>query len=141
MSCALELLDAALGRADTYEALIAETAPAETMPASASGTAAPMPIGYICFGATPMTAATFDVYWIVVAPEAQGQGIGRALMAETERALAARGAETIRIETSSLEGQGGAVRFYERAGYARVGFIEAFYRPGDDLITLAKRLA
>ena len=129
ITCALELLDAALGRADTYESLIVED--------DAAGV--PAPLGYVCFGATPMTEATFDVYWIVVAPRARGQGLGRALLAETERVLADRGAHTIRIETSSLEGQGGAVRFYERAGYVRVGFIEAFYRPGDDLITLAKR--
>jgi ribosomal protein S18 acetylase RimI-like enzyme len=127
ISCALELLDAALGRADTYESLIVEDAAAT-------------PLGYVCFGATPMTEATFDVYWIVVAAQARGQGLGKALLAETERMLAERGARTLRIETSSLEGQGGAVRFYERAGYARVGFIEAFYREGDDLITLAKRL-
>lgn len=124
-SCALELLDAAVGRADTYEALIVED---------------PLPVAYICFGATPMTAATFDVYWIVVGTASQGRGVGRALMAETEKVLTARGACTIRIETSSLEGQGGAVRFYERAGYTRVGLIEDFYRPGDHLVTLAKRL-
>lgn len=125
ISCALELLDAALGRADTYEALIVDD---------------PTPIGYVCFGATPMTESTFDVYWIAVAEQARGRGVGRALLAETERRLAERGARTIRIETSSLEGQGGAVRFYESTGYERVGFIEGFYRPGDDLITLAKRL-
>jgi ribosomal protein S18 acetylase RimI-like enzyme len=120
------LVDAALGRADTYEALVVE---------------GPGLIGYLCFGATPMTLGTFDIYWIVVAPEAQGRGMGSALLAETERQLAARGARTIRIETSSLEGEGGATRFYERAGYKRVGLIEEFYRPGDDLITLAKRIA
>lgn len=125
ISCALELLDAALARTDSYEALILED---------------PAPLAYVCFGATPMTEATFDVYWIVVAPHAQGRGLGRALMVETERLLAARGAWTIRIETSSLEGEGGAVRFYERAGFARVGLIPDFYRPGDDLVTLAKRL-
>jgi ribosomal protein S18 acetylase RimI-like enzyme len=125
IACALELLDAALGRADTYEALIAVD---------------PDPIGYVCFGATPMTEATFDVYWIVVAEQARGRGVGRGLLAETERQLTTRGAQTIRIETSSLEGQGGAVRFYESTGYRRVGLIEDFYRPGDDLITLAKRL-
>jgi ribosomal protein S18 acetylase RimI-like enzyme len=125
VSCALELLDAALGRADTYEALIAEEGD---------------PIGYVCFGATPMTQATFDVYWIVVAPQAQGRGVGRGLLAHVESALADRGAHTIRIETSSLEGEGGAVRFYERSGYARVGLIENFYRLGDDLVTLTKRL-
>jgi ribosomal protein S18 acetylase RimI-like enzyme len=120
------LLDAALTRADSYESLIVED---------------PGLVGYVCFGATPMTEATFDVYWIVVAERARGRGVGRALLAETERQLSMRGAHTIRIETSSLEGQGGAVRFYESTGYARVGFIEGFYRPGDDLITLAKRPA
>src|ERR1041384_2483604 len=79
ISCALELLDAALGRADTYESLIVEDAAAT-------------PLGYVCFGATPMTEATFDVYWIVVAAQARGQGLGKALLAETERMLAKRGA-------------------------------------------------
>src|ERR1044071_1126649 len=45
ISCALELLDAALGRADSYESLIVED---DTAPAAA-------PLGYVCFGATPMT--------------------------------------------------------------------------------------
>ena len=98
-------------------------------------------LGYVCFGATPMTATTYDVYWIVVDAAARGQGIGRALLGEAERQLAARGARTIRIETSSLEGEGGAVRFYERAGYRRVGLMEGFYRPGDGLVSLAKTLA
>jgi ribosomal protein S18 acetylase RimI-like enzyme len=127
VSCALELLAAAVARSDTYEALIAVDE-------------GDRPRGYVCFGATPMTAATYDVYWIAVDPAVQGQGIGRALLAEVEGQLAVRGAAIVRIETSSLEGQGGALRFYERAGYGRVGFIEGFYRPGDDLVTLAKRL-
>ena len=137
MSCALELLAAALGRADTYEALIAVAGDDDAGDAAGPETV----LGYVCFGATPMTATTYDVYWIVVDAAARGRGIGRALIDETERQVAARGARTIRIETSSLEGEGGAVRFYERAGYQRVGLIEGFYRPGDDLVTLAKRLA
>jgi len=137
VSCALELLAAALGRADTYEALIAVAGDDDAGDAAGPETV----LGYVCFGATPMTATTYDVYWIVVDAAARGRGIGRALIDETERQVAARGARTIRIETSSLEGEGGAVRFYERAGYQRVGLIEGFYRPGDDLVTLAKRLA
>ena len=130
ITCALELLDAALGRADTYESLIVED--------DAAGV--PAPLGYVCFGATPMTEATFDVYWIVVAPRARGRGLGRALLAETERVLADRGAHTIRIETSSLEGQGGARRFYEKTGFRLAGAIPDFYRKGDDLLVFAKEL-
>jgi ribosomal protein S18 acetylase RimI-like enzyme len=98
------------------------------------------PIGYICFGATPMTEATYDVYWLAIRPDHQGRGVGGRLLAETERVLGERGARIIRVETSSLEGQGGALRFYRRAEYQQVGLIEGFYRPGDDLVTLAKRL-
>jgi ribosomal protein S18 acetylase RimI-like enzyme len=128
ISCALELLAAALEQTDSYEALITED------PTTGA------PIGYACFGATPMTASTFDLYWIAVATAAQGRGVGRQLLAEVESRLAARGCLTLRIETSSLEGEGGAARFYERAGFERVGRIDDFYRPGDHLITFAKRL-
>jgi GNAT superfamily N-acetyltransferase len=99
------------------------------------------PIAYGCFGATPMTDATYDLYWLITSAEHRGQGLGAALLASIEDQLRIRGARTMRIETSSLEGQGGARRFYRRAGYDEVGLIRDFYRPGDDLVTLTKRLA
>jgi ribosomal protein S18 acetylase RimI-like enzyme len=131
VSCAIELLEAALARAEgnTYESLVV------------TNDADDRPCGYVCFGATPMTEAAFDVYWIVVAAEVRGQGVGRALLDATESHLRGRGARLVRVETSSLEGQGGAARFYDRAGYRRSGTIEDFYRPGDDLITFTKKLA
>ena len=36
--------------------------------------------GYICYGPTPMTEGTWDIYWMAVAPERQGQGIGSRLI-------------------------------------------------------------
>ena len=36
--------------------------------------------GYVCYGDTPLTEATWDLYWIVVARDKQGYGIGRILM-------------------------------------------------------------
>jgi len=33
-------------------------------------------LGYACFGKTPMTDATYDLYWLVVAEAARGRGIG-----------------------------------------------------------------
>lgn len=141
IACAMELVDAALGKAEsnTYEILVA----AEDAPANAQGPARPLGgtvIGYVCFGATPMTEATFDLYWIVVAPEGRGRGTGGTLLRATEQHLTERGVVTLRIETSSQEGQGGAARFYRRHGYEQVGHIADFYRSGDDLLTFAKRL-
>jgi ribosomal protein S18 acetylase RimI-like enzyme len=138
VSCAIELLDGALARAEgnTYEALVAHLGQAgesEAVPGD------PL-VGYACFGATPMTEGTFDLYWLVVAEEARGRGMGRALLTAVEDDLRGRGARLLRIETSSLEGQGGAARFYAQTGYRQVGLVADFYRPGDDLITFAKVL-
>lgn len=98
------------------------------------------PLGYVCFGQTPMTESTFDLYWLVVDAAERGRGIGRALVAGFEAHLRARGGRRVRVETSSLEGQGGAARFYDRAGYARAGVIADFYRAGDDLLIFSKEL-
>ncbi|MBN1796652.1 MAG: GNAT family N-acetyltransferase, partial [Sedimentisphaerales bacterium] len=36
-------------------------------------------IGWICYGPTPCTLGTFDIYWIAVEPQFQRDGIGTAL--------------------------------------------------------------
>jgi ribosomal protein S18 acetylase RimI-like enzyme len=137
VSCAIELLDAALAQAEgnTYEVLVAAEDDGDG-PASLGH-----PLGYVCFGHTPMTEATFDLYWLVVSARVRGRGIGRALVAALEEHLRTRGALTLRVETSSLEGQGGAVRFYESTGFARAGIVPDFYRRGDDLVTFTKTLS
>ncbi len=129
VACALELLDAVLSASEgnTYEALVGVDE-------------RDVPRAYACFGKTPMTEATFDLYWMVTAAAERGRGLGKWLLAALEQTLRDRGAVTVRIETSSLEGNGGARRFYESCGYRLVGIIADFYRPGDDLVTLVKRL-
>ena len=97
-------------------------------------------LGYACFGATPMTEASFDLYWLVVAADARGGGIGAKLCAAVGEHLKQRGGRLIRVETSSLEGQGGARRFYEKTGFGLAGAIPDFYREGDDLLLFAKVL-
>jgi ribosomal protein S18 acetylase RimI-like enzyme len=97
-------------------------------------------LGYACFGATPMTAAAYDLYWLVVAQAARGAGIGAALVDAVAAELKQRGGHVIRVETSSLEGQGGARRFYEKTGFKLAGAIADFYRDGDDLLVFARVL-
>jgi ribosomal protein S18 acetylase RimI-like enzyme len=130
----MELVDEALGKADTtYEVLVAVDDRDPLAPTDQVR-------GYVCFGATPMTEATFDLYWIVVDAAARGRGVGSLLLGATETELRRRDVRTLRIETSSLEGQGGAAAFYRRNAYEQVGQIDDFYRAGDDLLTFAKRL-
>jgi GNAT superfamily N-acetyltransferase len=129
VACAIELLEAVLAQAEgnTYEARILVDEQDQ-------------PQAYACFGHTPMTEATFDLYWMVTAAAQRGRGLGAQLLSAIETELGARGMQRIRVETSSLEGQGGALRFYQRCGYDVVGMIADFYRPGDDLLTLVKPL-
>jgi ribosomal protein S18 acetylase RimI-like enzyme len=107
--------------------------------------------GYICYGPTPMTASTFDLYWIAVDPRLQGRGIGRALYASfaaevcaevSARAPSAalRAGAQIRIETSSQESYAKTGGFYERLGFSVDGRLRDFYAPGDDLLIFYRRL-
>lgn len=96
--------------------------------------------GYICFGPTPMTAATWDLYWIAVSPDVQGRGVGRALYRAFVARMRARGGRQVRIETSSQESYGDTGRFYERLGFRVDGRLCDFYGPGDDLLIYYQRL-
>ncbi len=97
-------------------------------------------VGYICFGSTPLTAATWDIYWLVVSRLQRGRGVGGALLAEAEKAIKQAGGYLLLIETSSKPNYLPTRRFYRRNGYHRVSRIEDFYAPGDHRITFAKRL-
>jgi len=96
--------------------------------------------GYICYGPTPMTEGTWDIYWMAVAQEKQNQGIGSALMKYAEKAiLRAKGRLAI-IETSSTPAYEKTRHFHLRHGYEIVARIPDFYAPGDDKLILQKRL-
>ena len=96
--------------------------------------------GYICYGPTPLTDGTFDLYWIAVESTAQGKGYGQQLLRHAEADVHQRGGRLLLIETSSQESYGSTIRFYERAGYELVARIPGYYRPGDDKLVFAKRL-
>jgi ribosomal protein S18 acetylase RimI-like enzyme len=96
--------------------------------------------GYICYGPTPMTEGTWDLYWIVTRPQLRGVGVGKRLTAAMEEELRGYGARLIRVETSRLDGYGDARAFYERQQYPVVAVMPDFYRPGDDLLVMLKRL-
>ncbi|MBN1360407.1 MAG: GNAT family N-acetyltransferase [Sedimentisphaerales bacterium] len=99
-----------------------------------------LPVGWVCFGPTPCTIGSFDVYWIGVAPSWQGRGIGGALTAFAEKCVAERGGRLIVIETSSREVYLPTRRFYEKLGYAQVARVRDFYGRGDDRVIFTKGL-
>jgi ribosomal protein S18 acetylase RimI-like enzyme len=98
-------------------------------------------VGYACFGATPSTDRTFDLYWIAVHPDAQRTGAGGALMTEVEGRLAQRRARLLVIETSSRDDYIPTRTFYHKRGYSEAARLRDFYAPGDDRVVLTKRVA
>jgi ribosomal protein S18 acetylase RimI-like enzyme len=97
-------------------------------------------VGYACWGPTPGTTGTHDLYWIVVGRERQGAGVGTQLLAAVEQELRANGQRLIVVETSSRADYAPTRGFYERRGYTRAAIIPGYYAPGDDLVIYTKEL-
>lgn len=126
VTVAVELIDAALAGSADYLLLVALRDDAI--------------VGYICFGPTPMTDATWDLYWVVVGSAHRGLGAARTLVAGMEAEVKARGGRQVRVETSETEGYGAARALYARLGYPEASVLPHFYGDGDALITYYKQL-
>ena len=97
-------------------------------------------VGWICWGPTPCTIGTFDLYWMAVDPAAQGAGIGTALIQAMEERL--RGlARLIIVETAGRADYRPTRTFYQARGYHQAAVIADFYAPGDDQVVYVKTLA
>lgn len=96
--------------------------------------------GYVCYGPTPLTQGTWDLYWIAVDPNAQQHGVGSRLLQEVERRLAGQDARLVIIETSSQPLYEPTLQFYLRRGYVEVARVPDFYTEGDDRVILVKRI-
>jgi ribosomal protein S18 acetylase RimI-like enzyme len=73
-----------------------------------------------------------------VAPEARGSGAGRVLVDAVIAWAGERGAR--RLVTSVTEGNDGALRLYERAGFADTGAREPLGHSGATVVVLERLL-
>jgi ribosomal protein S18 acetylase RimI-like enzyme len=122
---ALEVFDGAVAGSPDYIALGAEH----------DGRLA----GWICWGPTPCTHGTYDLYWMAVDPAVHGAGIGTALVHAMERRLTGV-ARLIVVETAGRAEYAPTRAFYEARGYRAVSRIPDFYAPGDDQVLYVKSL-
>jgi ribosomal protein S18 acetylase RimI-like enzyme len=95
-------------------------------------------VGYACYGPTPDTLGTFDLYWIAVDRQRQGSGIGTQLVTAVEHTLSAVGGRLIVVETSSRSDYDATRKFYEAKGYTKTATIPGYYATGDDLVIYIK---
>jgi ribosomal protein S18 acetylase RimI-like enzyme len=96
-------------------------------------------VGWICWGPTPCTLGTYDLYWMAVDPAAQAAGIGTALLREMEGRLAGS-ARLIVVETAGRPDYRPTRAFYVARGYRKASIIPDFYAPGDDQVVYVKAL-
>ena len=96
-------------------------------------------VGYACWGPTPATDRTWDLYWIAIDTDLQGAGIGTILLEEVERRLVGQHARMLIAETSSRSDYVATRAFYVRRGYSEAARVRDFYAPGDDRIIFVKR--
>ena len=95
--------------------------------------------GFICYGPTPMTLGTWDVYWLAVDSSMQRKGIGRALLSHAEEEIMKNGARMILIETSGQPSYQRTRKFYESMAYSVIAVVPEFYAPGDDKVLFRKK--
>ena len=122
---ALEVFDGAVGGSPDYIAL--------------GATVDERLVGWICWGPTPCTLGTYDLYWMAVDPAMQGSGVGAALLREMEGRLAGS-ARLIVVETAGRPDYRPTRAFYESRGYRKAAIIPDFYAPGDDQVVYVKTL-
>jgi GNAT superfamily N-acetyltransferase len=126
---ALELVDIHLtkpGQDDYHPFVLAEE----------DGTVA----AYACFGKNPMTAGTFDLYWLATRADRHGKGYGRAIVAFVEGRVRERGGYLLVIETSSKESYGSTRAFYDKIGCTLAARLPDYYDRGDDKLVYLRRL-
>ena len=128
-SIAVELVDETLDRGDAsgYHFLFADADDGSLS-------------GYTCFGPIPATTESFDLYWIAVSPRAQRQGLGSALLRESEAAIRRLGGKRVYIDTSGRAQYAPTRAFYASAGYAVAADLEDFYGRGDAKVIFCKPL-
>ncbi len=97
-------------------------------------------VGYACWGIASMSLAVYDLYWIVVSPDAQGGGIGQALLRHAEADVRDRDGHSLLIETEGSPAYAAARRFYLAAGYTEAGRVADYYGPSKDKVVYVKRL-
>jgi ribosomal protein S18 acetylase RimI-like enzyme len=101
-------------------------------------------VGAVHWGPEPFGDRVWNLWFIAVAPDRHGSGVGTALVGHVETHLRALGpdhARVLLVETSSTDRYDDARHFYLARGFVEEARIREFYGEGDDRVTFWKRTA
>lgn len=96
------------------------------------------PVGVAYCEPERMTDGTWNLQFIAIHPDRQGQGRGTVLLQHVEQTLTVRGARLLLVETSASLDRTRA--FYRKCGYDEEARIRDFYSANDDKIVYRKAL-
>lgn len=97
-------------------------------------------VGFAYAAPERMTDGTWNLLAIAVDEVAQGQGIGRQIVAHLEQLLLAQMQRLLLVETSGRPDYDATRRFYRTLGFAEVARIPNFYQKGEDKVMFVKLL-
>ena len=97
------------------------------------------PVGAVYCVPEQMTHGTWNLLFLAIRPDRQGQGRGSAMMRHVETLLMEQGAHLLLVETLASFEQTRA--FYRKCGYEEEARIRDFYEVGADKIVYRKILA
>ena len=86
-----------------------------------------------------MSERGWELLWIAVSAQRQGEGIGGELLRFAEQQVQANKGRMLLIETSSLPKYQKTRAFYLQHGYSEVARIPDFYTDGESKVIFAKR--
>ncbi len=98
-------------------------------------------VGFAYYGPAPMTLGTWQLWWIAVAKNQQGRGVGSRLLRLVEDDIRAnQQGRVLFIETGSLPHYDLTREFYLKHGYEQHALLKDFYAAGDSMVVFRKSL-
>jgi GNAT superfamily N-acetyltransferase len=96
--------------------------------------------GYACFGPIACTKTSFDLFWIAVDERYRGKGLGKVILAQSEKIIARMGGKRVYVETSNRPFYEPTRQFYLKTDYIIEAVIKDFYNEGDDKVVFVKKV-
>jgi ribosomal protein S18 acetylase RimI-like enzyme len=97
-------------------------------------------VGFAYYAPAPMTEGTWQLYWIAVRKDRQGQGIGGELLRHVEADIARQRGRVLFVETGSMPHYEMTRQFYRKNGYEQHSLLKDFYAEGDSMVVFRKAM-
>ena len=95
--------------------------------------------GFVCYGPRDLTDGVCELYYLAVAPDAQGRGVGPRLLRAAEAEAREAGARMMLVEVPGRPAWEPVRTLLGTATYELEATIRDLYSVGDDLMVFVKR--